>query len=61
MKLITIATVDVDNNTQGMALVQIVISDDGATKVLMNGVDVDNAKGLMEFIGSVGGGMGGVD
>lgn len=56
MKLITITTIDFESNNQGMALVYI-ITDEMGTRVLMNGMDQDNTKGLLGLIGATGDSM----
>jgi hypothetical protein len=54
MKIITISTIDLESNTQGMALVYLLIEPDGTIKTLMNGVDLANAKAILKIAGTVG-------
>lgn len=57
MKIITISTIDVDSNAEGICLVQIIVDEDKGSRVVFNGVDVQNAIALMEQIGNAGASM----
>lgn len=53
MRIVTISTIEPGSNSGGVALVQIIIDETGG-RVINNGIDIENMKALMQYIGALG-------